>query len=171
MTAYFPVGEILRPWGRRGAFVLRPVGDDCECLLPGIEARLRGEEVSRRIVQAKVVSGKWVVEVEGVESIEEAEALRGKELLLPEECRPSLGPGEFRLGQALGWSVTDRERGDLGQVVDVMDRGPYHVLLVRDAAGRAVEIPLVRALGLEVDTGRGCVAVALPRPWPGLDEE
>lgn len=66
----------------------------------------------------------YVVQLAGVENRNQAEALRGCRLLVPESDRPTLGEDEYHVLDLIGLEVFDQLSGEtLGVVVDVIPAG------------------------------------------------
>jgi 16S rRNA processing protein RimM len=106
--------------------------------------------------------GLLVLKFAGVDSISEAEALVGCELQVPRSQRSKLQAGWNYVSDLVGCSVVDQGR-EIGRVEDVQfGAGEAPLLIVRDAAGRLVEIPFAEAYLDRVDVERKQVHVKLP---------
>src|SRR5262245_64661487 len=102
------VGRIVRPHGNRGEVVIAPETDF------GAERFRAGARVQMvqdgRIEQLTVHSsrphdGRWVVGFDGVSTIDEAEALRGLELKIPEGDVATLNPDHHYVHDLVGCRV------------------------------------------------------------------
>ena len=111
-----------------------------------------------------------VLKLEGVDKPESAEALSGRQVLLPSEKVPAQGPDEFDTEEVAGYEVRDRIRGVLGKVVRVIP-GPVYWIFHVSAPGVELEIPAVKGLGVCLDKGARCLEVELPEGYPGLPGE
>jgi len=106
--------------------------------------------------------GLLVLKFAGVDSISEAEALVGCELQVPRSQRSELRPGWNYVSDLIGCSVFDHGR-DIGRIEDVQfGAGEAPLLIVRDAAGRLLEIPFVEAYLDSVDVEQKQVRMKLP---------
>ncbi|MEW6758719.1 MAG: ribosome maturation factor RimM [Acidobacteriota bacterium] len=110
-----------------------------------------------------------VLALDGVTSPEEAEALHGLEVFLPEEAVAPDDPEAFFTDEVLGLPVTDARRGRIGTVVGMDEGKAYWMIRARGDAGE-FEIPAVKGLGVVVDREAGAVRVDLPDGYPGLEE-
>lgn len=108
-----------------------------------------------------------IVTLVGVETREDAEALRGEELHIAPDDRRDLGPDEFWPDQLEGAEVRTTDGSVIGSVTRV-EIGLSQDRLVVDSSGQELLIPLVRALVPEVDPDAGWVVVDLP---PGFTPE
>ena len=110
----------------------------------------------------------WLVlKFAGVETIEDAEALKGAELQVPQSERAELEPGWTYLSDLVGCAVFDCGR-EIGRVVDVaFGAGEAPLLVVRNEAQPSTaklpyEIPFAEAYLEKVDIGRKQVRMRLP---------
>ncbi len=125
---------------------------------------------SRREVQIEELwpHKSWLVlKFGGVETITDAEALKGAELQVPRSDRAELEPGWTYLSDLIGCTVFDGER-EIGPIVDVVfGAGEAPLLVVRsaeqkDAAKLPYEIPFAEAYLEKVDVERKQVRMRLP---------
>jgi len=103
-----------------------------------------------------------VLKIEGIDTVEAAEVLRGAELRIPKEDRPPAPEGEVYLSDLIGCRIVDQQSGEeLGMVADYHEYGGP-VLLEVHGAGKELLIPFVAAICRRVDTAARCIAVVLP---------
>jgi 16S rRNA processing protein RimM len=108
-----------------------------------------------------------VLKFAGVETISDAEALKGAELQVPRGERAELEPGWTYLSDLAGCTVFDGER-EIGKIVDVaFGAGEAPLLVVRGetqtgAAKLPYEIPFAEAYLEKVDVERKQVRMRLP---------
>ena len=108
--------------------------------------------------------GTLIFKFRGVDSIDAAEELAGREVRIPAAERIALDEGEFFQDELIGCEVTDRRTGDsLGHVTRFEDSGGAGTLVV----GEDLMIPFARAICVEIDTAARRIAVELPE---GLKE-
>lgn len=109
----------------------------------------------------------WLVlKFAGVETITDAEALKGAELQVPRSERAELEPGWTYLSDLIGCTVFDGGR-EIGPIVDVaFGAGEAPLLVVRDdksgVARLPYEIPFAQAYLEKVDVGQKQVRMRLP---------
>ncbi|WP_367026032.1 ribosome maturation factor RimM [Methylococcus sp. ANG] len=109
-----------RPWTlRRG---------DAEHRVDVLEGREHGSAV--------------VVRLQGVDTREQAEALKGFEVTVLRSQLPPPAPGEYYRVDLIGLRVINLEGAELGEVVDVMETGANDVLVVRGDRERLVPFVL-----------------------------
>ena len=107
--------------------------------------------------------GSPVFKFRGVETMTEAEKLRGFEVAIPDAERVELEPGEFFLSDLVGCRLSGRSGQFIGTVTGFFENGPQAVLEVeREAGGDQVMIPFVKAFFPEVDVAAKTAIVELP---------
>jgi 16S rRNA processing protein RimM len=103
-----------------------------------------------------------VLKLDGVDSIDAAERLRGLDLRIPEEDLSALPEGSYYHHQLRGLRVEDAGGGEIGRVADVMETGGEAVVLVVRGASGETLIPLADAFVRAVDLARGRLVVVVP---------
>ena len=154
------IGRIVRPQGRKGEVVVQSLSDRPDRFPTLRQAFVAGESGSARPVQvcgAWPHKGRFVLKLEGVDSIDDAERYRGLDLRIPEEDLAALPAGSYYHHQLRGLRVEDPRGREVGRVAEVMETGgEADVLVVRGAAGETL-IPLADAFVREVDLVGGRV--------------
>jgi 16S rRNA processing protein RimM len=150
------VGRVVRPQGRRGEVVVLPLTDrEDRFAAPGraFLAGPDGQAREMRVTASWPHKGRVVLKLEGVDSIDDAERLRGCELRIEEADLPPLPDGSYYHHQLAGLRVLDESGDALGVVESVMETGgEARVLVVRGPEGELL-VPFassfVRAVDLE----------------------
>lgn len=105
--------------------------------------------------------GQALVTLEGVATLEAAEALRGKLVLVEREQIP-LEEGEVLFSELIGLAAVDPSGAPLGSVVEVVDSAEVPILVLRLGA-RERFVPFVESCVRELDPAAGrLVLVPLP---------
>jgi 16S rRNA processing protein RimM len=148
-------GIVGRPHGLDGSFHLgRPVP---ALLDDGIEVRV-GEQ-QRRVVRLAGHAGAPIVRLDGCSEREDAEALRGQEILVARTGAPELEPDEWWAEDLEGCAVRDGEE-EVGVVTRLLELPSCEVLEVdRIGGGAALLVPLITDAVREVDLARGVIDV------------
>lgn len=104
--------------------------------------------------------GRWVFKFRGIDSISDAEPLRGVEIRLPFEERRALEENEFYQSDLIGCEVADRSSGAvLGRVVRFQeDAGGSGLLELDDGT----LIPFVRSICTAIRPDEKRILVDLP---------
>lgn len=133
-------GRVGRAHGLDGSFyVTEP---SARLLEKGMALRIAGREL--KITRCAGTEQRPIVRLEGIESREQAQALRGEALEAPLEHAPKLGPDEYWSHELEGCEVLDGER-TVGVVTRLLQLPSCEALEVRAADGGELLIPMVRA--------------------------
>jgi len=144
------VGRVARPHGVRGHVIVNPETDFVEDRFRAGQVLLVGPEdraEPREILDIKFHLRRPIIALGGIETMDDAEALAGAELWLPQSALAPLPEGTFYRHDLVGCDVFDTRAALVGRVTAVegtLDRS----LLVVDGS---VMIPLVETICLEVD--------------------
>jgi 16S rRNA processing protein RimM len=163
------VGRIGKPHGVRGAVFVQPWTDSPdERFAVGRRVRTEPPERGPLVVRdSRNHSGRLVVEFEGVEDRNGAEALRDIVLVVSTAERPPIDdPDEFYDTDLVGLTALDPAGGRLGVVADVLHSAGGSVLAL-DQGGREFLVPFRKELVPVVDLAAGTLVVDPP---PGLFE-
>jgi 16S rRNA processing protein RimM len=131
-----------------------PISEQLLALRRGAEVRL-GPDHTRKIF----------LELDGVDSREAAELMRGQEIALPLEDVPPLPQDTYYRWQIIGLRVLSEDGEELGTISEILETGANDVYIVRDPAGQELLLPAIESVILEVDLEAGVVRVHL---IPGL---
>jgi 16S rRNA processing protein RimM len=149
----------------RGGLVAEPISEALLSLEAGSEVLL-GENHSPMVFQELRRHGRrWLLWLDGIESREQAETLRGAEIALPLSAVSPLPEGTYYWWQILGMRVVSDEGQELGQVDEILETGANDVYAVRDLTGAELLIPAIESVILDVDLQAGEITVHL---LPGL---
>lgn len=159
------VGRIIRPHGVRGALLVDPISEQLLGLKPGVTVRVGEDRTPVIFRELRRHGGRWLLWLDGVNTREQAEALRGKDLALELEDIPPLPEGTFYHWQILGMQVVSDQGAPLGTVVEILETGANDVYIVRDEAGGELLLPAIESVILDVDLDQRALKVHL---IPGL---
>lgn len=161
------LGKIVKPQGVRGALRVHPHGGDSENLENLERVTLvapDGRRWETTITSCRRKGTLFILTVEGVDSIGEAEKLVGGELLAEEQDLVPLEEGEFYWYEIVGMDVVTDEGQKLGVVESIMPTGANDVLQVRDGKTEIL-LPNIPDVVLAIDRDARRVTVHL---LPGL---
>ena len=103
-----------------------------------------------------------LLKLDGIETRDQAEEMRGKWVEVPEGQTPPLPQGKYYHFQLIGLQVYTIENQYLGVIDEILATGANDVYLVRDE-GKQVLIPALEKVIKEVDVDSGIMKVALPK--------
>jgi len=159
------VGRIIKPQGRRGEVAVAPLTDRPD-RLPGLrQAFLPGADGQARSVSVAACrphNGRFVLKLDGYDSIDAAEQLRGLELRIGEEELAPLPAGSYYHHQLLGLEVVDGLGRHLGHAARILQTGAAADVLVVDGGREEILLPLAERFVPRVDLAAGRIQVELP---------
>ena len=160
------VGRVAKPQGRHGEVAVLCFSDREERFptLRRVFAGRPGSDESRemRVERAWPHKGRFVLKLEGVDSIDAAETLRGFELRIPEAELVPLPEGSYYHHQIVGLRVEDETGAQLGTVSELVETGATaRVLVVRGEQGELL-LPFADVFVRQVDLAAGRMVVVRP---------
>ncbi len=159
------LARVLRPWGRRGQVAAQILTDFPQRLTAMREAWLSdGRNPPRRVAIAscRVHLGQAIFHFAGVESITDAERLRGLEVQVPLAERAPIAPGRHYINDLVGCAVWEQgAAASLGTVQEVQRAGESSLLVVATSQGELL-VPLAAEICVRIDTATRRIEVRLP---------
>ena len=158
------VGRVARAHGNRGEVIVNLDTDFADDRFRAGATLFVGPEGAaepRRIRGVRFHQGRPVIALEGVESMNDAEALAGAELRMRLDDMAPLPEGTFRHHDLIGCEVRDRADRIVGRVTAVegpMDRSQ----LVVAGPGGEVLVPLVAGICVSVDPAAQRIVIDPP---------
>lgn len=126
---------------------------------PGQVLLLRGQPYT--IQNSRHRGDRWVLKLEGIDSRNDAEALRGLILHVEGTDLHPLEPRQYYRFQMLGLQVYTVGGQLLGEISDVLETGSNDVYVVTGPGGEVL-VPATSEVVLEVDLEEGRVVADLP---------
>ena len=161
------VGRVARTHGHRGDVIVNPDTDFPETrFAPGAVVWMQrgADPVPVRVIDAWFHQGRPVLTLEGVASMDEAEAIRGAELRVPEQALQPLPEGTYYHFQLVGCQVVTVAGDQVGTVRAVEGEAGRHRLSVSSPDGEVL-VPLVAPICVSIDIAARQVVIDPP---PGL---
>jgi 16S rRNA processing protein RimM len=162
------LARVLRPWGRRGEVAAEVLTDFPKRLTALKEAWLydgRNPPRPVSIRSCRMHIGQAVIHFAGIESINDAERLRGLELQIPFSERAAISPGRHYISELVGCNVWEQgTEAPLGTVREVLNNGgsAESWLLVVETPRGEVLVPLAAEICTHIDTEARRIEVRLP---------
>jgi 16S rRNA processing protein RimM len=156
------VGRVARAHGNKGQVIVNPDTDFPEERFAAGRTLFVGDAAEpRTILASRFHQGRPVISLEGVETMNEAEALAGAELKVTADAAMALPDGTYYHHDLIGCEVQDTEGRLIGQVTAV--EGPLETSrLVVAAPHGEVLIPLAADICVEIDPPAKRIRVAAP---------
>ena len=154
MTEYLRVGFIARPHGLRGGVKLDPLTDDVHRFKGMTEAylELHGSYAPVRLSVLSCRPDAVVVAIEGYDTVEDAQLLRGGFLCVDRAHAARLPEYTYFIADLVGLAVWDTEGRGYGRITDVLSTGANDVYVVD---GGKLMVPALKKVIDEVDLEGG----------------
>jgi 16S rRNA processing protein RimM len=155
------MGRVAGSYGVRGWIKVVPGGGVLDAL-PGVAEWWLGGQVCR-VSEARVHGATVVAKLHGVETREQALALKGATVSVEREALPEAEEGHYYLADLVGVEVVNEQGERLGTVKQWITNGAQDVMEV--AGERTHLIPWVAAIVKQVDLDAGRVVVQWGADW------
>lgn len=156
------VGRIVAPWGVKGQVKVEPMTDFRGRLGPGRVIYVQEKPLS--IEKSHWLGRQVIVKLSSVDTVEQAEKLRGELLEVKLDEIPALEPDRYYQFQIVGMEVCTEEGEPLGKVTEILETGSNDVYVVRGPRGEIL-VPAIEDVVKEVDLARGRITI---EPIEGL---
>lgn len=163
--AYLPAGRVINTHGFRGTVKLESWCDSPEILAELACVYVKEQDGYRaiRVRHASVFKQFVLMDLEGVESEEAANRMRGTEVFASREDLP-LAAGDYFILDLLGLPVRHADSGEvLGELKDINTASARDLYIVKTPSGEYM-IPAVPELIVKIDPDDAIYV----RPIPGL---
>ncbi len=159
----FELGYIVKPHGTKGELqVFLDVDNPEEYLEMESVLVAQGADLVPFFIESLKKAGKNIVfAFEEINTIEEAEELRGAKLYLPLVALPELKSHQFYYHEIIRFTIQDQHLGKLGEVKEVFLKGKQD-LIVMDYRGAEVLIPVTDDIITGVDKENRVLKTNLP---------
>lgn len=161
------IARILGPHGVRGEVKAEVLTDFPQRFKTTRQVWL-GEPPQPMGLQRARVAGRHVtLQLEGVETRDQAAALKGQLVQVPEQAAWPLPPGQYYWHQVIGLEAHATSGETLGRVAQILETGSNHVYVVHGPRGEWL-LPATREVIRQVDLEQGLLMVEL---LPGMEPD
>jgi len=155
------MGRVAGSYGVRGWIKIVPGGGVLDALPQVARWWVGGEPY--RVDEARVHSATVVAKLQGIETREQALALKGAAVSVEREALPQAEEGRYYLADLIGLEVVNEQGERLGTVKQWITNGAQDVMEI--AGERTRLIPWVPAIVKEVDLAARRVVVEWGADW------
>jgi 16S rRNA processing protein RimM len=157
------IGRVVKPQGRRGEVLTEPLSDRPD-RFPSLKRAFvpgpAGEAREVTVTSCWPHKGRFVLKLEGVDSIDDAETFRGQELRIGDDELARLPEGSYYHHELKGLEAESASGGRLGVVSEILETGAgAPVLVIRDGA-REHLVPLAEEF-VRVNVAEGRMTIDL----------
>lgn len=164
MEQYLEIGKVVSTHGLRGELRVDPWCDSPQFLCQFKTLYLKKGE-TKLSVSSRPHKTIAIVKAKGIDTIEEAEKLRGRVLYI-NRSDARLAPGEYFIQDLMGLDVIDIDTSkSYGKITDVLKTGANDVYQVTDEKKKDYLIPVIDDVVKEIDINGGKVLI---KPLKGI---
>ncbi|MGD9117311.1 MAG: ribosome maturation factor RimM [Dehalococcoidia bacterium] len=145
---YIAIAQVLAPWGVEGKFRAEVITDFPNRLAP--HSPVYADRQPMTIASASWHKGQAIIKLEGIDSAEQAEKLRGKALEIHHSQLETLPEGQYYHFQLIGLEVWTTQGQQLGKVVKVLSNPSNDNYVVSGEKGEIL-IPAIEDVVKSVD--------------------
>lgn len=167
MEQYLEIGKVVSTHGLRGELRVDPWCDSPQFLCQFKTLYLKKGETKLNVSSRphKTIA---IVKAKGIDTIEEAEKLRGRVLYI-NRSDARLAPGEYFIQDLMGLDVIDIDTSkSYGKITDVLKTGANDVYQVTDEKKKDYLIPVIDDVVKEIDINGGKVLI---KPLKGIFDD
>ena len=176
MQGFIAIAQVVRPQGRKGE-VLAEILTDFPARFQGLQRAFFDDPGNApQVVTVEhtwLHKGRVVLKFAGIGSIDEAETLRGRYVLVPDEEKVTLTAHQYYLFELKGCQVvTERDgtRNPLGTVTQIERTAGGELLHVSDGS-REILVPFAQAICTVIDPEAGLIVIDPPDDLLDLNRE
>jgi 16S rRNA processing protein RimM len=157
------IGYVLKPQGIKGEIKVDPVSSDPRRYKQLDKIYIDFEENKQiYIVERTRIADRFVfLKLRGIESRDDAENLRGREILIREEDLIQPAENEFFIHDLIGCQVVTSEGQIIGILRNVMQLGSNDVYAVENNSGEEILIPAIKDVVKRVDVANKRITIHL----------
>lgn len=157
---YLAIGRIVAPRGLRGELKVRPETDDPSRFEALRVVYLGDDRAPFAVRGVRFFKEQVLLQLEGIDSPEQAEAWRDAYIWIPEEEALPLEAGQYYCYQIEGLTVMTVEGEALGRVAEVLSTGANDVYVIRNDR-EEILLPAIRDVIVKVDLANAQLIVKL----------
>ena len=169
----FPIGRLIKPHGVKGKIKAEYFGEDLDRFSLYREVFIedsRGGLQTYEIMEATPQPPRLILRLKGIETIEMAEPLIGKEILISRDSLPKLEEGEYYWFEILGMTVETEAGKRIGRVKEIFPTGANDVYVIEGKRGEIL-LPATDGVIQKIDIKKGLIKVVrVEGLWEDEDE-
>ena len=156
------VGRVARAHGNRGQVIVNPETDfPDQRFRPGAIVLVGPSATERAIRDVRFHQGRPIIALEGIETMNDAEALAGAELKMPASALSPLPAQTYYRHDLVGCEVRTKDGQSIGKVTDVEGSLERSRLVIARKGGE-VMVPMVDAICISIDPAAKTIVIDPP---------
>ncbi|ERK30580.1 ribosome maturation factor RimM [Clostridium intestinale] len=165
MEQFLNVGQIVNTHGVKGEVKVFPLTDDPMRFKKLKKVIIDNKEV--QILSYKFQKDRVILQLEGVDTMDDAIRLKGKYLKVSREDAVKLPKDTYFIADLIGCSVFDTDETPLGEVYDVIKTGSNDVYWVKGI--KELLIPVLKEIVLDINVEDKKIVIKPVKEWQDED--
>lgn len=163
MNSYLELGQIVNVKGLKGEVKVNPFTENINRFetLKTILVKIKNENKEFEIEKVSYHKNQVILKLKGINTIEEAEALRNCYILVNRSDLEPLAEGVYYIADLIGLEVYTEDGIALGKVDDIYNTGSNDIYVVKDELGKQKLLPGIPEVIKNVDLDDGKIIVNL----------
>jgi len=163
MEEFLRVGILCSTHGIHGEVKVLPTTDDKNRFtsLKQVILDTGKEQLALEVEQVKYFKQYAILKFKGIDTIDQIERYRGKDLLVTRENAIELEEGEYFITDLIGLKVISEEGEELGVLKDVLQTGANDVYVVERENAKDLLLPAIKQCILKTDLENKTITVHL----------
>jgi 16S rRNA processing protein RimM len=165
IASCYPIGYVSKTHGLKGELTVQldqTVTVDVIENLESIFLEKNGRLIPYFVNGLSLNGNKAIIKLEDINTIEDANLLRGHTLYIPKSVRPKLSKGEFYDDEIVGFIMKETTAGILGTITGVEQSGQNRLIQIKNEAGREILIPANGPFIKSINKSQKTILVELP---------
>lgn len=163
--SYLAIGKIVAPRGVRGELRVHVETEIPERFQVLEQVYVGPEHVCLAVRRARLFKGQALLQLEGIDDRDAAEAWRNAYVYVPMEEALPTGDDEYYHHEIMGLSVVTEDGKTLGRVAEILATGANDVYVIRGPRGEVL-LPAIQDVILDIDLDGQTITVRVP---PGIE--
>ena len=156
-TDLIEIARIKGPNGLKGKMWITPYGDSFEVFSAYTHLIVGKQGSPRKMTWCVQKKGKYIIELEGITSIDHVEGIKGETLFITRDQLGEIADDEYYWSDLIGMSVVDTRGAVLGELVKIFSTGSNDVYVVDTV--KQYYIPATKDVIREISLERRTIVV------------
>lgn len=173
MEKFFLIGRVVKPHGVKGKINVEYFGEGLDNFLLYKEIYIKdqnGQLKSYEVIQANPKPPRIILHLKGINRIEEAVNLKGKEIFIKREDLPLLNEGEYYWVDLIGMIVKTERGKIIGKIKSILPTGANDVIII-EGKRKEIFLPAIEDVIKRVDLENRVMEVKrMEGLWEDSDE-
>lgn len=160
---YLAVGKVVNTHGIKGELKVMPLTSDLSRFdyLLFVTALWEGNPKEFRVTGARIHKKSVLIKLNGIDTMNDAEKLKGQELLVERKHARELEEDEYFICDIIGLRVYEDDRL-LGTITDVLETGSNDVYVVKNSDEKELLLPAIKSVIEKIDIEGKRMQVRVP---------